>query len=278
MNKYVIKKRIIIFGVYFVLIGITLFYILPILWVFLTSFQMQSNLVQVPPVISFDNWTQNYSRLLNDRNFLLSIRNSIIVSLSVTILTLIIAGMGAYALARMNFKHKGPIMLLNSSMQLSPAITLLIPLYVIIRNLNLLDTLTGLTLAILVFTVPTSMWLLFSFFKSIPKEMEEAAYIDGCKRFEVLIKIILPMSLPGILSSAIVTFIGAWGEFLLALPLTVSRARPLTVYSSSFSSIHLVDYGGSAACSILSSIPTIIIAFVFRRQLIRGLIEGAIKG
>jgi len=244
----------------------------------LTSFQSQVNLTSIPPKIEFANWFENYRKLLNNDKFMLSLRNSIIVSLTTTILTLAFASMGAYAIARLNFKGKSFILFSNYSIQMGPAVAFLIPIFLIMRSLNLIDTLAGFIIAILVFTLPVSMWVLLGFFKSIPREMEEAGLIDGCKRFQIFLEIILPMSRPGLISAGIVTFILVWGELLIALPLTLSKSIPLTVFASSFSGIYFTDYGGAAASAILSALPTVIITLVFRNYLLKGLIEGAVKG
>ena len=278
MKREKLRKKIITIIIYGILSLIMIFYLAPFLWMLLSSFQLQQNLTKIPPEINFRTWQYNYGVLLKSEKFLLSLRNTIIVSTVTTLLTLLFSGMGAYVLARFKFKGKALIMFSNYSIQMGPAVAFLIPLFLIMRSIRLIDTLLGFILSLLVFTLPVSMWILLGFFKSIPKEMEEAGYIDGCKRLGVLLKIILPMSRSGIISAGIVTFISVWGELLISLPITITKSIPLTVFASSFSGIYFTDYGGASASAVLSSIPTVIMTIVFRNYLIKGLLEGAIKG
>jgi len=153
---------------------------------------------------------------------------------------------------------------------MGPAIVLLIPLFVILQKTNLIDTKGGLIAVFLLFISPVAMWLLLGFFQSVPKELEEAAYIDGCSKFYTFYKIILPIVKPGLLACCIVVFISVWGDLLIPLILTISKSTTLTVFSSSFTGIYEINYGGAAATSVLSALPTILIVLVFRNYLIKG--------
>ena len=146
------------------------------------------------------------------------------------------------------------------------------------NQLRLIDTHLGLIMTVSTFTIPISVWILFGFFRTIPREMEEAGLIDGCSRFGIFLRIVLPLARPGFISASIVTFILVWGELMLALPLTLFRAIPLTVFATSFSGVHFVNFGGAAATAIISAMPTIVVVLVFRKYLLKGLLEGAVKG
>ncbi len=146
------------------------------------------------------------------------------------------------------------------------------------QTIHLIDTKFGLTLVFTVFTAPVAMWLMLGFFESVPKELEDAAFIDGCNRMGILCRIVLPLVRPGLVASGIVIFITIWGDLLIPLVLTVSEATTLTVFASSFSGIHEINYSGAAATAVTSALPIVLLTILFRKHLIEGLTEGAVKG
>ena len=260
------------------LIVFLLFFLSPILWMVICSFQPQENLMKKDFEFSSDNIMVNYKALFSDPAFLKALKNSFLISVGATILTIVIAGIAAYIFSRFRFRGKNIIIFSVYSIQMGPAVAFLIPLFLIFRFIHLLDTVTGMILAITTFTIPMSMWIMIGFLQSIPKEMEESAYIDGCTRLKTFWKVIVPLAKPGMISSIIVTFISVWGELLLALPLTLSRATPLTVYASSFSGVYATNFGGAAAVSAISILPVILIVIGFKNYLLNGLVDGAVKG
>ncbi len=161
---------------------------------------------------------------------------------------------------------------------MGPAVAFLIPLFFIFKNLKMIDNIWAMILAITTFTIPMSMWIMLGFFKGIPKEIEESSIIDGCSKLQCFFRIVLPLAKPGIISACLVTFISVWGEMLIALPLTLTKATPLTVFASSFSGIQSTNFGGAAAVSMISILPIVAIVIIFKDYLLRGLAEGAVKG
>jgi len=164
------------------------------------------------------------------------------------------------------------------SVNLAPALTFLIPLFMILRRLQLVDTYTGLVLVFLAFQVAIGIWILRGFFSSIPAELFDAAKIDGCSRFTTFLRVGLPLARPGIIAVGLFTFLDAWNELLIPMVVTVHRRTTLTIYASSFGGMRQLNYGGATAVAVLSAIPTVLLAVIFSRQLIVGLTAGAVKG
>ncbi|MHC1770551.1 MAG: carbohydrate ABC transporter permease [Flexilinea sp.] len=273
-RKYIVKSII----VHFLLAIFLLFFLFPIIWMLISSLQPQENLMREVYHFSTDNIFINYIELFENAKFQRALQNTILISAISTIMTIAFSGCAAYVFSRFNFRFKNLSMYGVYSIQMGPAVSFLIPLFFIFRQLRLIDNIWALILAITTFTIPMSMWIMYGFINSIPKEIEESALIDGCNRLQTFLLIIVPLAKPGMISACIVTFIAVWGEMLLALPLTLTKATPLTVFASSFSGIYTTNFGGAAAVSIISTLPVVIIVFVFQKYLLRGLAEGAVKG
>lgn len=264
--------------VHVLLVLFLIFFLAPILWMAISSLQPQENLMREVYRFTFDDIFCNYRELFANSRFLLSLKNTCLISIFATLFTIVFASCAAYVFARFNFKGKNPIMFSVYSIQMGPAVAFLIPLFFIFRNLKLIDNIWAMVLAITTFTIPMSMWIMLGFFKGIPKAIEDSALIDGCTRLQTFVRIVLPLAKPGMISACLVTFISVWGEMLIALPLTLSKATPLTVFASSFSGVYTTNFGGAAAVSVISALPVVIIVLVFRKYLLRGLAEGAVKG
>ena len=260
------------------LVVFLLFFLSPILWMLISSFQPQENLMQKTYHFTFDNCFVNYIELFENPKFLNSLKNTVIISVASAALTILFASFGAYIFARYAFRGKHLIMFSVYSIQMGPAVAFLIPLFFLFKRLSLIDNLWAMILAITTFTIPMSMWIMLGFFKSLPREIEESAVIDGCTQFQCFFRIVLPLAKPGVISACLVTFISVWGEMLLAMPLTLTKSTPLTVFASSFSGIQSTNFGGAAAVSIVSTFPIVIIVVLFKDYLLRGLAEGAVKG
>lgn len=264
--------------VWLLLLAFMFFFLTPILWMTISSLQPQENLMRENYRFTADDIFGNYRSLFGDRKFLLALKNTFLITVFASLLTIAFASSAAYAFSRYDFSGKKTSMFLVYSIQMGPAVAFLIPLFFIFRAIGLIDNIWAMILAITTFTIPISMWIMLGFYKSIPREIEESAVIDGCTRLQTFLRIILPLAKPGMISACIVTFISVWGEMLIALPLTLSKATPLTVYASSFSGVYTTNFGGAAAVSVLSTLPVVIIVFVFRKYLLKGLVEGAVKG
>jgi multiple sugar transport system permease protein len=205
--------------------------------------------------------------------------NSLVVAAVSVAISLGVGVFGAYAFARLRFRFRRTIILLFLLTYMLPPIAILIPLYLIEARLQLLDTRMGLVVVYVSFITPFVLWVMGNYFQSIPAELEEAARIDGCNRVGVLFRIVLPLSLPGLLSTMLLGFLLAWDEFLYALIFTNTNAsKTLPVAIAEFTGRHVVDFGLIATGGVLASLPPVIIALAFQRYIVGGLTAGAIKG
>lgn len=214
---------------------------------------------------------------VNVRLFIKSLTNSVIISLSTMGIATILGVLAAYAIVRLRFRGNQGMILTMMSIQLIPPIILVIPLYVIMRQAKLLDTRLGLIIVDLSITLPLVIWLMRSYFASIPSELEDAARIDGCTYLDALFRIVLPLSGPGLVSVMIFAFIASWNEHLYAFIYTNINAKTLPVLIGEFSTKLGLEYLKIAAAGVLASLPPVFLALIFQRFIIRGLTAGAIK-
>ncbi len=207
-----------------------------------------------------------------------AVANSAIESVAATMLTLIVATFAAYAFARLTFRGKSPIFYVVLGTLALPAYATLIPLYRILGQVGLVNTYTGIVLVYTSGFMPLAMWILYSYFSTIPKELEEAASIDGASRWTVLFGIILPLAVPGLVATAIITFLFTWGQFLFPLVLSSGLAtEPLTIWIGTLSSLHVVSYTLLAAVGIMAIIVPALIVVFLNRYIIRGMTQGSFR-
>jgi trehalose/maltose transport system permease protein len=221
---------------------------------------------------------ENYVTIFKDPRMLAGCINSIVVALGTVILALLLGSLCAYALSRLPFRFKQPVLYLSVAMMIFPQISLLSGLFVLMRATDLYNTRTGLTLTYLVYALPLTILLLRGYFRSLPAELEEAAYIDGASSLMVFWKILLPLTAPGLFTTAMLTFIGAWNEFLFALTFTASdQARTLPVTISTFSglSFHEMPWGPILAASLLVSLPLLVFVALLQSRIMAGMSAGA---
>ncbi len=259
----------------------------PILWLFISSISTRAELLAVPP-----HWipTQvtfaNYANILFGgpdappaaREFLYAMGNSLVVASAVTLISLVVGTMAAYAFARIRFPGTNVLLVAVLGTRMLPGLSIVIPLYIIASARGLLDTRTVLVLLYLSFTLPFVIWIMISFFRTIPLELEEAARIDGCSRIGAMLRIILPISGPGLVSTTIFAFLLAWDEFFIALLFTSRDAKTVPVAIAEFTGRYAVDYTAMATAGVLAAIPPIVLAIVFQRYIVSGLTSGAVKG
>lgn len=228
----------------------------------------------------FSNPTgDHFSNILGGENFWRWARNSVIVSIGTTILGLCLAIPAGYAFSRYRFKGRGAMMFTFLLVQMFPGIIILVPYFMVMKSLGLLNTAIGLILAYSVTALPLCVWMLKGFFDTVPKELEEAALLDGCSQFGVFYRIILPLSLPAIAVTALFSFLAAWNEFLLALTFNTSDEMfTLPVGLASYISATDAAWGDFAAMSLLVAIPVVLLFIVFQKFLIEGLTAGSVKG
>lgn len=224
---------------------------------------------------------ENYLVVFQNAEFLLALRNSVIIAVVTTTVALVFASFAAYALARLKMRRKATILTLILSVTTFPAIAIAAPLFSIWREIGLYDTLLGLIIPKLTFALPLAIYTLTSFFKEIPRELEESAYMDGATPFTAFRKVILPLAVPGLATTAILVFISVWNEFLLAVTLTTSpEARPVPVAIAFFSGTSEFDQplGTISAASVIITIPLVILVLVCQKRIVSGMTAGAVKG
>jgi multiple sugar transport system permease protein len=205
--------------------------------------------------------------------------NSTIVAASSVLISLAVGIFGAYAFARLRFRFQRGILLLFLSTYMLPPIAILISLYLTMVQLHLLDTKLGLILVYCSFITPFVLWIMSGYFRSIPRDLEDAARIDGCSRIGALFRVVLPLARPGLLATALFGFLLAWDEFLYALIFTSSlNSKTIPVAIAEFTGRHAVDFGMMATGGVLAALPPLVIAFVFQRYIVGGLASGAVKG
>ena len=262
----------------------------PFLWMFISSISPQIELSATPPhwfpesptffryEALFSGLGQGTSNLpAGVEKFLRGLTNSMIVAILTTIICVSTGSLAAYALARMRIPGKNKLMIAILNSQMVPVIVIIIPLYLFLQRLELMDSLRGLILLYTGFLLPTVIWIMHSYFQTLPHELEEAALVDGCNRFQSLLKIILPLSGPGLVAVSAFAFLSSWNEFFMALIFTGSNTKTITVTVTEFSSQFGVDYGLMATGGI-GSIPPLILAFLLQKYIVAGLTAGSVKG
>ncbi|MDH5201692.1 MAG: carbohydrate ABC transporter permease [Nitrospirota bacterium] len=263
---------------YLLLIIAILYCLCPLLWQFITSLKPDYELTRIPPILPEKPTVAHYISIFKGYPFSRIILNSTIVAASTTIFSLIVGSLCAFGLTKLKVRYKAIILGFVLSVSMFPPIATVSPLYIIIRSLGLRDTWWALIITYTTFSLPLSIWILTNFFKEIPDEIYLAARIDGCSPFQAFQKIILPLSGPGIFTTAILVFIFSWNEFLFALTFTSTpNSRTIPVAIALFQGIHEIPWGDIAAASVTVTVPLVILVFVFQRRIIEGLTAGAIK-
>ena len=264
---------------YAALIIAVLLVLFPIYWMVVTSLKLPREIYRVPSLWPKTFTLDNFGKLLADGDFVLAIRNSLIVSTIVTLISVIISSFAAYSMVRFRYRFRGLFGRLILFAYLTPGSLLFIPLSIVMAQLKLGNSLVGLILVYLTFSLPLSTWLLQGYFRGVPRELEEQGMIDGLSRFGALIRIVLPLSAPGIAAVAIFTFTGAWNELLFALVLITSesqRTAPLALNYLITSDV--LPWGPLMAGAVISSVPLMILYFVAQRFMVAGMTEGGVKG
>jgi multiple sugar transport system permease protein len=261
-------------------IAIVIFCLLPFYWLVNISLKTGPDLSSAdlfPPHPSLEN----YKSIFQNSNFTRALGNSAIVALTTTLIGVIVGSFAAYALARLRMRGKFVILGIVLSITTFPQIAIAAPLFRLWANIGLYNTLLGLIIPYLTFALPLSIYILVTFFREIPKDLEEAALVDGATNFEAFRKVVVPLAAPGLATTAILTFIAAWNEFLLATTLTSSvaaRTAPVAISQFTGSSEFEVPLGTQSAASVAISIPLIILVLLFQKRIVAGLTAGAVKG
>lgn len=249
----------------------------PIFWMFLTSFKTEVAAIATPPQLFFQPTLENYVTIQERANYFNYAFNSAAISIGSTILALLLAVPAAYAMSFFPTKRtKGTLMWMLSTKML-PSVGVLLPIYILCRNLGLLDTRLSLIIIYTLSNLPIVVWMIYSFFKEVPKEILEADRMDGATTQQELLHVLVPLALPGIASTALLSIILSWNEAFWSLNLTTADAAPLTAFIASFSSPQGLFWAKLSAASTLAIAPILIFGWFSQRQLVRGLTFGAVK-
>jgi multiple sugar transport system permease protein len=265
-----------------VLIAALAFFMFPVIWMFITSFKTEAEYFSYPPVFipedfSFRNYFNAMAFPPDGRGGLQGLRDSLIIASATTVASVLIGSLAAYSLSR--FKTGGDnFSFWILSTRMFPPVAAALPLFLIFKQIKLLDSHLALIIANTVFSLPFVIWLLKGFFDELPTELEEAALIDGCSYWGAFTRVALPLVTPGLTATALFSFIFAWNEFMFALILTRRTVRTLTIIVPSMVGGHEILWGEIAAIGTVAIIPGILLALLLQRYLVRGLTLGAVKG
>ncbi len=257
--------------------GVALLIAFPIIWTVLTSFKPEAQAVARPPIWFDFNWTlKNYVDVQNQRNYFAYFLNSIIIALGSTGLGLLIAVPAAWSMAFVPGRKTRDLLMWMLSTKMMPGVAVLVPIYLIFIQLRLLDTRIGLVVVLMLINLPIIVWMLYTYFKEIPKDILEAARMDGATTWKEILFVLTPMAIPGIASTVLLNVILAWNEAFWTIVLTTTDAAPLTKFISGFSSPQGLFYAKLSAASTMAIAPILIMGWFSQKQLVRGLTFGAV--
>ena len=257
------------------LVAVVLFF--PIAWMFLASFKTEIEAVSTPPSLFFEATTENYSVVRQRADYPRYAANSVAISFGATAVALILAIPAAYAMAFFPTARTRGTMLWMLSTKMLPPVGVLVPVYLIFRDFGIIDTRIGLIAVYALMNLPIVVWLLFSFFREVPDSILEAGRIDGARPMQELTLLLVPLSLPGIASTSLLSIIICWNEAFWSLNLTTSDAAPLTAFIASFSAPEGLFWAKLSAASVMAIAPILLFGWLSQKQLVRGLTFGAVK-
>lgn len=262
---------------YLVIIVTVAVSVLPFLWAFLTSIKPEALATAYPPVWRFTPTLDAYIGLFRDYRFGGYLLNSLILSISVLVISLGIGSLAAYSLARFRIGGR-TLTYLILVVQMIPPMVITFPLYLTIRKMGLVDSIPGLALAQLTYQLPFVVWVMRQFFMQIPEDIDEAAKIDGASNFRIFFTIILPLSMPGLVSAGIFTFLGSWNDLLFPLMLTNTKAQTLTLATANFVTVYKTMWTDVDAGVFLMTLPPILLVLFMRKYIVSGLVGSSVKG
>ncbi|PIE35907.1 sugar ABC transporter permease [candidate division KSB3 bacterium] len=266
---------------YFFLIITLAFFLFPFYWIVMTSIQPKDQLyAPTPNFIPKDITLENYVNILGAGrvNIAIALKNSLIVAVSVTVLCILFGIFAAYAFARLKFRGSNTLFFALIFAEMLPPVALLIPFYLIFKQLGLTNTLQGLVIMQTSWLLPIVTWILYSYFKTIPKDLEDSARIDGASKIGALIRIIVPLSLPGLVSAGVICFVFSMGEFMGAMAIVnVTRLHTLPLALAQFVTKYSIEYGKITASAVLTIIFPVAFVLIFQKFVVKGLTAGAVK-
>ncbi|MFJ8475289.1 carbohydrate ABC transporter permease [Kitasatospora sp. NPDC094011] len=252
----------------------------PVYWMVLTAFRPASQILHLPPQFWPSSVTlDNFRRAVSSDGFWSNVRSSVVIGVGTVLISLVIGTLAAFAVARFAFAGRRALVLALLCVQTIPLIALVIPVYLLLNDLALTDTLTGVILTYLAFALPFTVWMLRGFIVAIPPELEEAAMVDGCGRLGAFRRVTLPLLAPGLVATSIFALVQAWNEYVLAYVLLSSNSkRTLPIWLVSFQTSFGTDYGGLMAGATLTALPVVVAFLLVQRRIAAGLATGAIRG
>jgi len=261
------------------LAALMVFTLFPFYWALVSSFTRDAALFRDPSLWPREIILDHYRALFDERDFFTPIRNSLIVAGTTTLFCLIVGTLAAYALARLEFRGKAAIMAFILAVTMFPQISIVSPLYLLLRSLRLIDTYPGLIMPYMTFAMPLTVWVLTGSIRQIPRDLEEAAHVDGASRRQSFTKILLPLAVPSLATTGILTFIYCWNEFLFALSFTLGPERQtVPVAIALFRGQYQVPWGQILAAAVVATAPVAAMVLLFQRRIVQGLTAGAVKG
>ncbi|MCK5931339.1 MAG: carbohydrate ABC transporter permease [Fulvimarina manganoxydans] len=267
-------------GFYALVVFIVLFSVFPFYYAILTSLKSGTALFRIN-YIPVDFSLANYTNVLTNGVFPLNILNSVIVAVTVVVISLFLAVTAAYALSRINFRGRGLLLLTILAVSMFPQIAVLAGLFEMVRWMGLYNSLFSLIFAYMIFTLPFTVWVLTTFMRDLPVEIEEAAIVDGASPFVIVMKIFLPLMWPALVTTGLLAFIAAWNEFLFALTFVANndtRTVPVAIALLSGASEQEIPWGTIMAASVIVTVPLIVLVLIFQRKIVSGLTAGSVKG
>lgn len=275
------KRRISKGLLYLVFVLVIIFFLFPVLWTLSLSFKTVPELYKVPPALLPEAFQfENYTYLVEQVHILRGVANSVIITAATIVGTMLIAVPAAYAFSRFKFKGSNLLQFLILMFQMISPLVIVIPLYRYFADIGLLNTTVGLIVVYVAISAPFQVWFLKSFFDTIPKEMDEAAYIDGCSRLQVVTKILLPTIIPGLFSGVLLVFISSWSQFIVPYILmdTPSKMPLACLLVNLQSKLNQITTHYLAAASILTILPTVVLFLCLQKYIVSALTSGAVKG
>lgn len=250
-------------------------FIFPFIWILSASFKTQAQIIASPPVLLFKPTLENYTRVFVDQNFGLYLLNSSVIAVGSTFLSLLLGLPAAYSISRYRQNTLGVVILVA---RLMPGISFLIPWFIFFSKLRLVDTYIALIASHMLVGLPLIIWIMINYFDGLPIELEEAARVDGCTILRMFHMIILPVSVPGILTATTLSFLFSWNNFMFSMVLSAQQTKTLPIAIYNFVSYAEVNWGSVMAAAVVIITPAIVLTMIFQRYVIKGLTVGAVKG
>jgi multiple sugar transport system permease protein len=275
MRPAAIRRGIREAAFFLALAAVAIVVLLPFFWMLASSFKTQVDIIAWPPRFTFKPTLANYHRVFGEQDFLKYFINSTVVGCSAVALSLLMGLPAAYSIARFGQKRLSVFILVA---RLLPGISFLMPWYIIFSRIGLMDSYAALILSHMLIALPLVVWIMSSYFESVPPEMEESAMVDGATRQRAFLSIILPLSGPGIVTATTLSFIFSWNNFMFSQVLSMERTKTLPIAVYNFVSYAEVDWGGVMAAAVAIMTPAIILTMIFQKYVVKGLTMGAVKG